>query len=98
MGDHLDGARGSNDSQSGRARGSIRLQKSTSGARPIAAMGEEPTDKVDGSSWFVREHRTGEIAAEAGFQWPSWKTGGGFPKNRIEHCLLQGSTCRWKAL
>lgn len=44
MGDCLCGARGSGDSYSVVLADRIRLQKSTSGARPIAPAGEEPAE------------------------------------------------------
>lgn len=77
----------------GRARRSIRLQKSTSGARPFAPAGEELADYVDGSSHAVREHAGGEKASEAGSRWQSRGTGGGLPTYRASReSEISGST------
>lgn len=43
------------DRSSGRARGLIRLQKSTGGVRPVVSFGEEPRDHGGGSSFQGRE-------------------------------------------
>jgi hypothetical protein len=43
------------DRSSGRARGLIRLQKSTSGVRPVVSFGEEPGEYGGGSSFQGRE-------------------------------------------
>jgi hypothetical protein len=77
VGDCLCGARGSGDSYSVVLADRIRLQKSTSGGRPIAPAGEEPADHVEGSSCPMREHPGSEKTPEAGSRWQSRGIGGG---------------------
>jgi len=60
---------------SGRARGSYRLQKSTSGARRRRRVGDEPTAV---SRLAGLRSEAGERASEAGSRRPSLEIGGGF--------------------
>jgi hypothetical protein len=50
----------------GRARGSFRLQKSTSGARPFAPAGEEPADHVEGLAVQCESIRTAKKRRKPG--------------------------------
>lgn len=52
-----------------RARGSIRLQKSTGGARPLAPAGEEPADTSKGLASPCESIWGSEKASEAGSRW-----------------------------
>ena len=63
----------------GRARRSIRLQKSTSGARPFTPAGEESADHEIGLATRCESIAGGEKAPEAGSWWQSRGTGGGLP-------------------